>query len=169
MKPYLKTNKFKAPFDISWLFKKDILKITKILTSKGADVYVVGGSVRNSYWQEEFDNIDFSISISPNEVKELFKNIKCTIIETGIEYGTLSVVFNKKLFEITSFRKDIKTFGRKAIVKYTSSIEDDARRRDFTFNAIYLNMKGEILDPLGNFSDLVNGKVRFVGQPKKKN
>lgn len=168
MKSYLKINKFKAPFDISWLFKKDILKITKILTSKGADVYVVGGSVRNSYWQEEFDNIDFSISISPNEVKELFKNIKCTIIETGIEYGTLSVVFNKKLFEITSFRKDIKTFGRKAIVKYTSSIEDDARRRDFTFNAIYLNMKGEILDPLGNFSDLVNGKVRFVGQPKKR-
>ena len=60
MKSYLKINKFKAPFDISWLFKKDILKITKILTSKGADVYVVGGSVRNSYWQEEFDNIDFS-------------------------------------------------------------------------------------------------------------
>ena len=168
MKTKLKITKFKAPYDISWLFKKDILKITKILTSKGADVYIVGGSVRNSYWQEEFDNIDFSISISPNEVKELFKNIKCTIIETGIEYGTLSVVFNKKLFEITSFRKDIKTFGRKAIVKYTSSIEDDARRRDFTFNAIYLNMKGEILDPLGNFSDLVNGKVRFVGQPKKR-
>ena len=75
MKPNLKINKFKAPFDISWLLKKDILKITKILTSKGADVYVVGGSVRNSYWQEEFDNIDFSINISPNEVKELLKNI----------------------------------------------------------------------------------------------
>ena len=75
MKPYLKINKFKAPFDISWLFKKDILKISKILTSKGADLYVVGGSVRNSYWQEEFDNIDFSINISPNEVKNYLRTL----------------------------------------------------------------------------------------------
>ena len=59
MKPYLKINKFKAPFDISWLFKKDILKMTKILTSKGANVYVVGGSVRNSYWKEETFDLSF--------------------------------------------------------------------------------------------------------------
>ena len=95
------------------MFKKDILKITKILTSKGADVYVVGGSVRNSYWQEEFDNIDFSISISPNEVKELFKNIKCTIIETGIEYGTLSVVFNKNYLRLQVLEKILKPLEEK--------------------------------------------------------
>ena len=168
MKTLLEINTFKAPFDISWLFNRDILRLTKILTSKGADVYVVGGSVRNSYWKEDIDNIDFSINVSPNEVKELLKSIKCTIIEVGMEHGTLSVIFNNKLFEITSFRKDIKTFGRKAIVKYTNNIKEDAKRRDFTFNTIYLNMKGEVIDPLDNFSDLRNGKVKFVGDAKKR-
>ncbi|MFL2801276.1 MAG: CCA tRNA nucleotidyltransferase [Paracoccaceae bacterium] len=168
MKTLLEINTFKAPFDISWLFNRDILRLTKILTSKGADVYVVGGSVRNSYWKEDIDNIDFSINVSPTEVKELLKSIKCKIIEVGIEHGTLSVLFNNKLFEITSFRKDIKTFGRKAIVKYTNNIKEDAKRRDFTFNTIYLNMKGEVIDPLDNFSDLKNGKVKFVGDAKKR-
>ena len=168
MKSLQQNNLIKAPFDISWLLEKDILRISKILTSRGANLYVVGGSVRASYWKEEFDNIDFAINITPHEVKELLKNIKCTIIQTGIEYGTLSVIINKKLFEITSFRKDIETFGRKAIVNYTNCIKQDAKRRDFTFNAIYLNMKGEIVDPLGNFSDLAKGKVKFVGDPKKR-
>ena len=168
MKSLQQNNLIKAPFDISWLLEKDILRISKILTSRGANLYAVGGSVRASYWKEEFDNIDFAINITPYEVKELLKNIRCTIIQTGIEYGTLSVIINKKLFEITSFRKDIETFGRKAIVKYTNCIKQDAKRRDFTFNAIYLNMKGEIVDPLGNFSDLAKGKVKFVGDPKKR-
>ena len=168
MKSLQQNNLIKAPFDISWLLEKDILRISKILTSRGANLYAVGGSVRASYWKEEFDNIDFAINITPHEVKELLKNIRCTIIQTGIEYGTLSVLINKKLFEITSFRKDIETFGRKAIVKYTNCIKQDAKRRDFTFNAIYLNMKGEIVDPLGNFSDLAKGKVKFVGDPKKR-
>ncbi len=168
MKTFQEINTFKAPFDISWLFKRDILRLTKTLSSKGADVYVVGGSVRNSYWKQDIDNIDFSINVSPNEVKELLKTIQCTIIEVGIEYGTLSVIINKNLFEITSFRKDIKTFGRKAIIKYTSNIKEDAKRRDFTFNTIYLNMKGEVIDPLGNFSDLESGKVKFVGDAQKR-
>ena len=168
MKSLQQNNLIKAPFDISWLLEKDILRISKILTSRGANLYAVGGSVRASYWKEEFDNIDFAINITPHEVKELLKNIRCNIIQTGIEYGTLSVIINKKLFEITSFRKDIETFGRKAIVKYTNCIKQDAKRRDFTFNAIYLNMKGEIVDPLGNFSDLAKGKVKFVGDPKKR-
>ena len=71
MKSLQQNNLIKAPFDISWLLEKDILRISKILTSRGANLYVVGGSVRASYWKEEFDNIDFAINITPHEVKEL--------------------------------------------------------------------------------------------------
>jgi len=80
MKSLLQINLIKAPFDISWLLEKDILRISKILTSRGANLYAVGGSVRASYWKEEFDNIDFAINITPHEVKELLKNIKFSMV-----------------------------------------------------------------------------------------
>ena len=64
MKSLQQNNLIKAPFDISWLLEKDILRISKILTSRGANLYAVGGSVRASYWKEEFDNIDFAINIT---------------------------------------------------------------------------------------------------------
>ena len=79
MKSLHQNNLIKVPFDISWLLEKDILRISKILTSRGANLYVVGGSVRASYWKEEFDNIDFAINITPYEVKELLKNKKFNI------------------------------------------------------------------------------------------
>ena len=143
-------------------------KISKITLEKAYEIIKKPITTEKSTNLQQFNQYSFIVSKQSNSMQiskaiEMIFKVKVRKVNTAILRGK-----GKTFKGQFGFRKDIKTFGRKAIVKYTSSIEDDARRRDFTFNAIYLNMKGEILDPLGNFSDLVNGKVRFVGQPKKR-
>ena len=77
-----------------------------------------------------------------------------SIIRTGISYGTVIIFVGKSEFQVTTFRSDIKTFGRKAIVKFTSKMKLDAKRRDFKMNSIYMTTSGEIIDPLGSLNDL---------------
>ena len=160
-----KKNIFPAPFDVSWFHKPVIRKLLTILQSEGAEVFAVGGCVRDSFWKREVKEIDLAINIEPILVKELVSKIDCKVLNVGFDFGTVTVILEGHKFEITSFRKDIKTFGRKAKVQYTDNLEEDAKRRDFTFNTIYLNPNDFIIDPLGNFSDLTSGKVKFVGDP----
>ena len=158
-------NIFPAPFDVSWLHRPTIKKLLFVLQSEGAEVFAVGGCVRDSFWKKKVEEIDLAINIDPIRVKHLVSKINCKVLDVGIEYGTVTVLLEGRKFEITSFRKDINTFGRKAKVQYTDDLLEDAKRRDFTFNTIYLNTNDLIIDPLGNFSDLKSGKVKFVGDP----
>ena len=128
----------------------------------------VGGCVRKHLLGENIDDIDIATILTTEQIKEKFKDTNFKVVETGVKHGTITLLSDKNKFELTTLRKDVTTDGRHAEIEYTDNWQLDSERRDFTFNAIYLNMKGEILDPLGNFSDLVNGKVRFVGQPKKR-
>ena len=163
-----KKNIFSAPFDVSWLHKPVIQKLLTVLQSEGAEVFAVGGCVRDSFWKREVKEIDLAINVDPIRVKELVNKIDCKVLYAGFQYGTVTVILEEQKFEITSFRKDIKTFGRKVKVQYTDNLVEDAKRRDFTFNTIYLNSNSLIVDPLGNFSDLQSGKVKFVGDPNRR-
>ena len=111
---------------------------------------------------------DLATSLEPHEVKKKLaeKNIK--VIDTGILYGTVTVILNKKKFEITTLRKDVSTDGRRANVQFTLDWEQDALRRDFTINAIYADMDGRIFDPLNGISDLKNGNIKFIGHPEER-
>ena len=161
-------NIFSSPFDVSWFHKPVIRKLLAILQSEGAEVFAVGGCVRDAFWRKDVREIDLAINIEPKRVKDLVNKIDCKVLKAGLEYGTVAVILEGQKFEITSFRKDIKTFGRKAKVQYTDDLKEDAKRRDFTFNAIYLKPNGLIIDPLGGFSDLRSGKVKFVGDANKR-
>ena len=163
-----KENIFPAPFDVSWFHQPTIRKLLVILQSEGAEVFAVGGCVRDSFWKKKVEEIDLAINIDPIQVKELLNKIDCKVLNIGIEYGTVTAFLEGYKFEITSFRKDIKTFGRKAKVQYTDDMKEDAKRRDFTFNTIYLSPNGLIIDPLGHFSDLRSGTVKFVGDPNER-
>ena len=163
-----KENIFPAPFDVSWFHQPTIRKLLSILQSEGAEVFAVGGCVRDSFWKKKVEEIDLAINIDPIQVKELLNKIDCKVLNIGIEYGTVTVFLEGCKFEITSFRKDIKTFGRKAKVQYCDDLKEDAKRRDFSFNTIYLNPNGLIVDPLGHFSDLISGTVKFVGDPNER-
>ena len=128
----------------------------------------VGGCVRKSLTGEIIDDVDLAITLEPNEVKKklLERNIK--VIDTGISHGTLTVIINNKKFELTTLRKDIKTDGWHAEVEYTDDWQEDSERRDFTINAIYLDINGKIFDPQLGTRDLKNCNIKFIGAPQKR-
>ena len=135
---------------------------------KESEVRFVGGCVRKSLCGENIDDIDLATSLEPEEVKRRLtkKNIK--VIDTGISHGTVTAILNQKKFEITTLRKDASTDGRHANVQFTLNWEQDAKRRDFTINAIYADIDGRIFDPLNGVSDLKNGKIKFIGSSRER-
>jgi len=131
-------------------------------------VRFVGGCVRRALCGENIDDIDLATSLEPDEVKKKLNKEDIKVIDTGISHGTVTAILNKKRFEITTLRKDISTDGRHANVEFTSSWEQDAQRRDFTINAIYVDIEGRIFDPLNGISDFQNGKIKFIGSPEQR-
>ncbi|MDC6465580.1 CCA tRNA nucleotidyltransferase [Pelagibacteraceae bacterium] len=131
-------------------------------------VRFVGGCVRKSILGKKIDDIDLATSLKPNEVKEKLDLENIKILDTGISHGTLTVILNKKKFEVTTLRKDILTDGRHADIDFTLSWKDDAERRDFTINSIYADINGRIYDPLNGLSDLQNGKIKFIGNAEER-
>tara|TARA_B100000963_G_C22622513_1_gene670690 strand:- start:1783 stop:3045 length:1263 start_codon:yes stop_codon:yes gene_type:complete len=128
----------------------------------------VGGCVRKHLAGDTVDDIDIATTLSCEEIKERFKETKFKIIETGIEHGTITIVYKKLKIEITTLRKDIKTDGRHAEVEYIDNWVLDSERRDFTINAIYLDINGKIFDPQMGMTDLKNNNVKFIGDPQKR-
>ncbi len=126
-------------------------------------VRFVGGCVRNAISGEIIYDIDLATSLEPNEVKNRLHRNNVKTIDTGISHGTITAIFNKRKFEITTLRKDIATDGRHADVQFTSDWKEDALRRDFTINAIYADIEGRIYDPLEGAKDLKKGIVKFIG------
>ena len=131
-------------------------------------VRFVGGCVRRALCCENIDDIDLATSLEPDEVKKKLNKEDIKVIDTGISHGTVTAILNKKRFEITTLRKDISTDGRHANVEFTTSWEQDAQRRDFTINAIYVDIEGRIFDPLNGISDFQNGKIKFIGSPEQR-
>jgi len=129
---------------------------------------LVGGCVRKLITEEKIDDMDIAINIEPEKIKKVFVEQKIKFVETGITHGTITVLINDFKFEITSLRKDLSTDGRHAKVEFTSNWEQDAQRRDFTINAIYSDISGEVYDPLNGIEDLRNGIIKFIGDPNQR-
>ncbi len=89
-------------------------------------------------------------------------------VPTGIDHGTVTLVAGGAPFEVTTLRCDVETFGRHARIAYTTNWEEDAKRRDFTLNALYADRDGRLFDPLGGLADLVAGRVRFIGDAEER-
>ena len=129
---------------------------------------LVGGCVRKLITEEKIDDMDIAINIEPDKIKKVLVEQKIKFVETGITHGTITVLINDFKFEITSLRKDLSTDGRHAKVEFTSNWEQDAQRRDFTINAIYSDISGEVYDPLNGIEDLKNGIIKFIGDPNQR-
>ena len=163
-----KTETFKDKTNFKELVsKKEVQELFKLINSYSneSEVRFVGGCVRKLINNEVVDDIDLSTNLRPEKVIEILKNNNINFYETGINHGTVTAVINDKSFEITSLRKDIKTDGRHAQVKYTKDWLDDASRRDFTINAIYSDIEGNLFDPFNGKNDLNNGLIKFIGDP----
>lgn len=128
----------------------------------GDEARFVGGCVRDAILNRAVYDIDIATIWSPDEVISRLKAAKIKAIPTGIDHGTVTAVVNGHPFEITTLRSDIETDGRHAKVEFTKEWREDARRRDFTMNAMYASVRGEVFDFFNGLEDAKAGVVRFI-------
>ena len=143
-------------------------KIQEGFSSDTVTARFVGGCVRKHLTNEKIDDIDIATILSAEEIKEKFKNTDYRIVETGIKHGTVTLITKNFKLELTTLRKDVETDGRHAKVEYIDDWQLDSERRDFTINAIYLDINGNIFDPQMGSNDLKNNNVKFIGDPQKR-
>jgi len=148
-----------------WLEQTDTQRVLAALTDAGHQAYVVGGCVRNALLGAPVNDVDIATSARPQQVIDIAKSAGMKPIPTGIDHGTITVVASGVPHEVTTFRKDVETDGRRAVVSFSDAIEDDAKRRDFTMNALYADAAGTIIDPLGGMGDIKARRVRFIENP----
>ena len=139
-------------------------KIGKIFIQNGFSCYLVGGAIRNITAGFPAKDYDLATDASPYEVMNFFKRV----IPTGIKHGTVTVFFQGKSFEVTTFRveSNYTDSRRPDAVSYTPSIYEDLKRRDFTMNAMAYNLgTNELIDPHNGIKDLNNRVIRAIGNP----
>ncbi|MCH8950850.1 MAG: CCA tRNA nucleotidyltransferase [Proteobacteria bacterium] len=153
--------------EADWLASAPLRAVLDALDGPGNDtVFFVGGCVRNTLLGQPVADIDLTTPIEPGEVTRRLEAAGLKAVPTGIEHGTVMAVSGGEGFEITTFRADVATDGRRATVRFSTDIAVDAARRDFTMNAIYADPAGEIVDPLGGLPDLLARRIRFIGEPR---
>ena len=154
---------------IAKIFGSEIKELMGLIRSTGKECYIVGGAVRDFLLgHRNFIDIDLTTSLSVKPLMKIFKQNKIEFDDRAMRYNCLIVRTQNISLQITSFRKDVRTFGRSADVEPVQNIEEDAKRRDFTINAFYCSFNGEIIDPLGNMKDLNNKKLNFIGDPESR-
>ncbi|MFO1107456.1 MAG: CCA tRNA nucleotidyltransferase [Amaricoccus sp.] len=157
-----------------WLDLPATRAVTALLTDAGHRALFVGGCVRNALMArpgadtgtDVSTDIDIATDALPETVIRLAEaSGRLKAVPTGLAHGTVTLVADGRPFEVTTFRRDVETFGRHATVAFTTDPAEDAARRDFTMNALYAEPDGMVLDPLGGIVDLRARRVRFVGDP----
>ena len=150
--------------------KTEIEKVFKAVEqfSDTSEIRYVGGCIRKIINNEQVEDIDLAVNLSPSEVSKVLKKNNIKSYETGIEHGTITALINQNKFEITSLRKDIATDGRHAKVEFLNDWQEDASRRDFSINSIYADIDGNLFDPFNGKKDLENGEVKFIGNVEKR-
>ncbi|MEZ5885846.1 MAG: CCA tRNA nucleotidyltransferase [Paracoccaceae bacterium] len=149
-----------------WIGNDALQAVLACLTEAGHRALLVGGCVRNALMGLASDDIDIATDARPDRVVALATAAGLKVVPTGIDHGTVTIVAGGRPHEVTSFRRDVETDGRRATVAYSDSIAEDAARRDFTMNALYAEGDGTVIDPLGGLPDLLTRRVRFVGRPE---
>jgi poly(A) polymerase len=129
----------------------------------------VGGCVRNALVGRAIDDIDIATTLLPDAVTKALRAARIAAVPTGLEHGTVTAVSHHVPHEITTLRRDVSTDGRRATVAFTDDWSEDARRRDFTLNALYAGRDGAIFDPTGHgVADARAGRIVFVGEPQQR-
>ena len=142
------------------------MPVLQTLEDAGFEAYFVGGSVRDVLLHRHVHDVDITTSAYPEEVKELFDKS----IDTGIKHGTVTVLYGGESYEITTFRTEsgYQDFRRPDHVTFVQNLDEDLKRRDFTINALAMDMHGDIVDLFTGIEDLKDHIIRAVGNPGKR-
>lgn len=153
-------------FPSSLAVPAEVVEIATTLEGAGHQAWCVGGALRDALLGLSQSDYDIATSATPEEVQALFRRT----VPVGIKFGTVGVLDGRRrLHEVTTFRRDVSTDGRRAVVAYGASLEEDLARRDFTINAIaYHPVRREWRDPFGGAIDLARRRIRAVGDPAER-
>ncbi len=154
--------------DAVWLVRGEAAPLLKLLDSNGEEARIVGGAVRNALLRLPVHEIDIATTALPDEVVRRVEAVGWKAVPTGIEHGTVTVLVAGKPFEVTTLRRDVETYGRKAKVVFGRDWVADAIRRDFTINALSLSADGQLHDYVEGLADLAARRVRFIGDPAQR-
>ena len=145
--------------------EKAIELLTKI-NNAGYTSYIVGGYPRDLYLKRITNDIDICTNATPKDLKEIFGDAMLP----KVNYGSVTVIYKKVRFEITTFRKEYKYVQNRVPgkIKYIDNLLDDLKRRDFTINTICINQEGNVIDLLDGIKDINDRKIKMVGNPKDK-
>lgn len=146
-----------------WLDHAEMQTLCKALTGAGFQALFVGGCVRNAILGVSVADIDLATDARPDAVVRVAQGLGFRVVPTGIDHGTVTVLAGDRAVEVTTFRRDVSTDGRRATVAFADDVVEDARRRDLTMNALYARADGTVVDPLGGLPDILARRVRFVG------
>jgi poly(A) polymerase len=146
-----------------WMSAPATRAVIAALAAGGSEVRFIGGCVRDALLGRPVTDIDIATPDEPSRVIELLEAAGLKAVPTGIDHGTVTAVALHRPFEITTLRRDVETYGRRAKVAFTDDWTLDAARRDFTINAMSCTPDGRLFDPFGGAADLSAKRVRFVG------
>ena len=150
------------------LVRGEVAALLGLLNSQGEEARVVGGAVRNALLRLPVDELDIATTAVPDEVVRRVEGAGWKTVPTGIDHGTVTVLIGGRPFEVTTLRRDVETYGRKAKVVFGRDWVADAERRDFTINALSLSVEGKVHDYVGGLADLATHRVRFIGDPAQR-
>ncbi len=159
---------FLSPQSHPWMREEGLLTLQRAIQSAGGEVRVVGGAVRDTLLGRPVQDIDAATTLPPEAVMKALTAAGIKVVPTGLSHGTVTAIIKGKGYEITTLRRDVLTDGRHAKVAFTDDWHEDAARRDFTFNALYMKESGEIIDYFNGREDLAAWYVRFIGDPEKR-
>lgn len=146
-----------------WMRDPQVAAIVEALSEAGGSPCFVGGCVRDSILGRDIHDIDIATVLLPVQVQDALTAASIKFVSPGFDHGTITAVFPDRVIEVTTLRRDVATDGRHAQVAYTNDWREDAMRRDFTMNALFLSDDGMLVDYTGGVADAKAGRIRFVG------
>ena len=154
--------------DVKSVITSSIKKLDKVFKSNNYELRIVGGAVRDLALDKTPKDIDLATDATPDEMMEILDKSGIRHIPSGLEHGTITAILDNEPFEITTLRADKETDGRHAEVEFVKSWEEDAKRRDLTYNAMSMDMEGNVFDYFGGMDDLQDKVSKFVGDPEER-
>ena len=152
----------------AWIDEPPVQALLAALARGGIAARFVGGCVRDTVLRRPVKEIDIAVDKPPETVMRALEAADLRVVPTGLKHGTVTAIVKGRPFELTTLRRDVETDGRRAVVAFTDDWLEDAKRRDFTFNAMYADPDGTIWDPFDGRADLLAGRVRFIGDPDQR-
>ena len=147
----------------AFLARPALSRLLAVLDGDGEEARIIGGAVRDLLLGKSVGDVDLATTALPEETLRRGREAGFKVVPTGLEHGTITLIVEGTPFEVTTLREDVETDGRRATVRFGRDFVTDARRRDFTVNALSLDRAGVVHDPCGGLADLAARRIRFIG------